>query len=170
MKAGTIQVSNYRSKDGYNCPVVEVERSVLSALTQLISSELGFGGSLTQISRTQLTTRVNILNCVDTTVFQGAEWDMMPLVHFSLLTSGLVKEAFSDEGVIDALVEQCKGNAFLLTQATPVFVGKAAMKAALLKLLELPAIAKESSLEDLVVGYHLLFEGCKREQVQQLFL
>ncbi len=59
----------------------------LKALDHLVKAELAFGGQVTGVSSTHLRVVTKILNCVDTTVFEGPEEEMRPileLVYFYL--------------------------------------------------------------------------------------
>jgi hypothetical protein len=55
-------------------------RSVGAACSNLLEFELGFGGTVGFLSMTRVTTRTRIFDKIDTTIFEGSEEDMRPLL------------------------------------------------------------------------------------------
>lgn len=79
-----IRITNERW-NGAQCPSTNDERPVDRALISLVKYELGYGGVITQLTKTKIVVNTRILNCSDIVTFEGSENDMRPLVEAASL-------------------------------------------------------------------------------------
>lgn len=128
-----IQVTNERNGQLLCKPT----RTVKEALQQLIVSELGFGGRITQMEEDKICVDTYILNCRDVTTFEGSQEDMSLLFEAgvtSIQISQCKNPALFDQQV-DKVMEITKGNPLLIKLASPMIFGASNIKLLLVNML-----------------------------------
>lgn len=119
-----IKVTNIRKKPGegpYN-PIVH-EKTVSRALMHFALYELGFGGVVTDVNDTKITTVTHVMGCEDTTIFEGSPKDIR---YFAELAYIYLKVAQSENQskVIDNLMKFTGGNPGILTMGADLLMGQ----------------------------------------------
>lgn len=89
--------------DEYHYP--ERSETRLAALNKLVEFELGYGGSVVDLTKTKVVVQTRVLNCVDITTFEGSEDDMRPLVEVAGYYM-MVSQGEANEQIISAVVEK----------------------------------------------------------------
>lgn len=118
-----------RRNNGKECTPIVDERSVLDSTNLLVRYELGFGGQVIEFSETRIVTRTTVLNCIDTTIFEGTREEMRPLCeaayyfsladqHRSAIVEGMVQAA-------ERMLGEKSGVPLYLSLATPILTGNA---------------------------------------------
>lgn len=75
------------------------ERPLDKAFEYFAMYELGFGGRVTDFSETSVTTVTRVMNCVDTTRFEGTAQELQPFLQLAAVHTCLL----TDDKVLDAL-------------------------------------------------------------------
>ena len=103
-----------RNNSGHQCPTDTCEVSVKSALESLVVYEIGYGGQITDITKTKVAVRTLVMDCVDTAEFTGTEEEMKLLVEAAALSLGTspmaasVPEAYR-QAALDEVMKVTKG-------------------------------------------------------------
>lgn len=163
-----IRISSYRKKPGMDqiCfgswDVTEAR-----ALEGMIIRELGFGGSVTELTATRLVVETRIFQDLDTVVFEGSEEEMAFLVRVAAYHDLVTSDPDSRDVLVEKtadflgdLPDGCRGNAFFITHLAPLFMGAATTSAALLMAagiteVELLNRLKRIILKDLVAAVNI---------------
>lgn len=110
--------------------------TVEQCLLLLVKFEIGYGGRITELEKTKISVRTSVMNCVDTTTFQGDEEDMAPLYMAAamdaLITNCKMEQnngnPFSDKDV-SRLMDITGGNPLLLKMGAGMILGGGQTKA-----------------------------------------
>lgn len=123
---GHIIVTSTRDIDGQHHDLGTYVKNVGQALESLVIYELGYGGRITELSATRAVVKTTVMNCLDTTIFEGSEEDMAPLVHVSALAAkhhGFQDERSKQEA-LDAVMAFTKGNPLLIKLGGDLIIGQ----------------------------------------------
>ena len=109
---------------------------ISKALNSLVEFELGYGGNIVELTESRVVVQTRVMNCVDTTVFEGSAEDMRPLAevagYYLMVSSGEANEKVISS-VVDALGSHGSGkglNTLLFTNLAPLMVGAKRVKMA----------------------------------------
>lgn len=135
-----ISYTSHRDKqDGYNYPSVENQRSVEDALETFLLYEVGFGGRVTDVSETRVEIVTSVMNCLDTTVFEGTAEAMLPLVQVAVVAVKVQAETRTpSDHVMDRIMEITKGNPLLIKLSSGMLIGEDHLRRIMLYGLGLP--------------------------------
>jgi hypothetical protein len=147
--------------------------SPYAAAGHLLEFELGFGGAIKEITTTRLVTVTRIFNCLDTTVFEGSEEDMLPLLAVAYAWVGL-----DHEGAVDTAIEILQASvglrAFYVTNALPLMVGQTKLQMIANAMApfqppdDLRPELRKLPIEDLFAIYELLEKGANYDDLRPL--
>lgn len=133
-----ITVTNYRN-NGMECPPVMYECTSTKALESMVIYELGFGGYVTDISRTRVVVNTEILRCKDRTVFEGPAEEMDFLVNVAAHHAATMGEKESRSVLVEnagkflgALPDNIGGVPLYISMMAPFLMGNPSAKVALL--------------------------------------
>lgn len=81
-----IKITNMRVRGNEPAfdPLID-ERGLERSFRYLVEAELGWGGKVTELTETRIVTVTYVLDCVDTTIFEGCAEEMLPLVKVAAL-------------------------------------------------------------------------------------
>jgi len=77
----SVTVQYFRSNGGPEELMVSREEPPFDAVLQMVVYELGYGGTPSITSPTEIQVRTNVLNCRDRSVFRGTPSDLRPLME-----------------------------------------------------------------------------------------
>ena len=119
-----IKVTNIRKKPGEGpyAPVSH-EKTVSRALMSFALYELGFGGTVTDVNETKITTVTHVMGCEDTTIFEGSPEDIrhfaeLAYVHLKVIEQEDQSQMFAE------LLRFSGGNPRVLTMGAELLVGQ----------------------------------------------
>lgn len=164
-----IRMTMYRDRGSEHFDQGSYEVTPERALRSLVTGELAFGGNITEATGTRLVVVTRVLVCVDTTIFEGTAEEMHQLnqvVYYYLQACGRQDDVLLDSVLLAAerLLGQQAGNAFLLTTAAPMLMGRqrlalAALLAAGVTDEQDIAAGMRLSLDDLLAALELVQEN-----------
>jgi len=85
-----MNVTYHRRKPGEECPPVTREVSPSQALISLVKFELGFGGHVTELTSTRVSTQTQVMACTDLTTWEGTEAEMKRVYEVALNHAALM--------------------------------------------------------------------------------
>lgn len=162
-----IQVTMSRDKDGQHYDQGSREMSPLDALRILTTSELAFGGNITEASGTQITIITRVMGCVDTSIFAGSQEEMRPLNEAAYYyLRACERETTVMDGVLAELARMpngAGGNPLILSLAAPMVMGRNRLALAAMLALGISAEGDIAAgmlmgLEDLFAAFQLMQE------------
>jgi hypothetical protein len=128
-----ITINNLRTRGNEPpfAPIVN-ETSIQKALENLLIYELGYGGIVTDITPTSVTTVSHVMGCVDTTIFTGSEEEMQLLtIAASIAVNRDLVEAVygkNESGMADAISDYIlrvtEGKPLLIEMGSGMLIGK----------------------------------------------
>jgi hypothetical protein len=130
--------------------------------------EIGYGGRPIEVTPTRISIRTLVMSCVDTTIFEGSEEEMIPLLsalgaYFSAV------DTTSQEEMVERIIELTGGNALLVTMGSGLIMGREILRRIFLMALGIQA-ERLSGITDeqLVPVAELIREGHSVDEVQGL--
>lgn len=137
IKANHIRITFERTNGTYKCPASVDERSIENAVESLLIYEIGYGGSVIDITPTKVVVRTYVMACVDVTQYEGAEKDMEPLVAIAIAAARLQKEPLSDS-VIDQVMQFTGGKPLIVMLGAGLITGMSRVRQIMLEAAGVP--------------------------------
>lgn len=153
------------------------KRSEQDALSVLLNSELGFGGTVIEFTDERIVTKTRVMGCVDVSAFTGTVEEMKNLVLVTAIGATLRESLLSGDNIdkLAARINQfAQGSPFLLEHGSGIMMGAGLVRAVCLAIIcdkDLEAITrlKLLSKDDLFALLCLkLFEGSSKEELLDL--
>ncbi|MDF1496610.1 MAG: hypothetical protein P1P90_00940 [Patescibacteria group bacterium] len=175
-----IRVTQTRDRDNehFDQPTLEIGDPLVAAL-RLAQMELAYGARVTEASETRIVVKTRVFACVDTSVFEGTEEEMEPLVE--LVYFYLKAETEHGKEILDHAVSTAMSlpggvgrKPFYLSMLTPLLLGGNKLKVALmlacgLRDEEQLKAGLQARLEDLVAAVQLQRDGlCSFQEALEL--
>jgi hypothetical protein len=163
-----IAIQMSRKKDGQNYDQGINEYSLNKAVKILFENELGFGGTVTEITKVSITVVTRVMGCVDTTIITGLKEEMLPLiqgVRFFLKASDDFKEEIFSQAFNDLKGDQDGVTPLLMQIGFGIIHGANRLKAAVMYACgitdkETILIGLKAKLKDIFAAIELQQEGC----------
>lgn len=153
------------------------KRSEQEALSVLLNSELGFGGTVIELTDECIVTQTRVMGCVDVSKFTGTVEEMKNLVMVTVIAATLRESLLSDDNIgklSERINRFAQGSPFLLEHGSGILMGGGLVKAVCLAIicdkdLETVERFKRLSKDDLFALLCLkLFEGSSKEELLDL--
>lgn len=155
-----IKITMRRDKDGQDYDQGERNITVSKAFENLFEYEIGYGGNVIELSKTKIVVKTGVMACVDTTVVEGSEEEMKPLVR--AISVFLIVAEKTDEKNLEEAWERINIDGFavpfMVAIATPIFIGESRLKKSLIVLSgvnnedEVKVAAKQNSRDLLAIA------------------
>lgn len=100
-----------------------------AALRSLVVYELGYGGIVIDVSPTHLIVRTQVLGSIDTTMFNGTEEEMRPLLEASAI---VMEQVCNDQLSYDRIMRITGGSPLLIHLGADQLIGQARLQMAIL--------------------------------------
>lgn len=154
------------------CLMNEREATAHKAFSALVEAELGWGGRIAKLSKTEVVVNTSVLNCQDRSTFTGTCEEMEPLYKVAALYTGirhLYRKDLVESGA-QVAVDILHGNPLIISALSGPLMGLPAAKLAIfayLQLSEAEMISLERvRLEDLCAAVELsMTEGVSVQEV-----
>ncbi len=109
----------------------------LEAVVHLAKAELGWGGQIVDVDENHIKVQTRVLNCLDTSIFEGSAEEMKPLFEFAYFymeTREKYSNLIVDETVdyIQCLPNEIGGVPLFLSILTPFLIGGNRLKVAVM--------------------------------------
>lgn len=125
-----IEMIQQRIHSGEQMPEDVRQVGEYAALVRLLCFELGYGGIITEVTRSKVIVVTRIMNCVDTTIFTGPESEMRRVFEIASLWV-LVKHDIGDR-ICQGMAQECcekwpesvRGKALFVRNLGPILIGQ----------------------------------------------
>lgn len=157
-----------RQKSGEHYEYGTHEYDLSKAAKILFENELGFGGNVTEITKTSITVITHFFGCVDTTIITSSREEMVPLIegtYLFLKSSEDYKEETFKQGFEDMCGDQNGVTPLLMEIGFEIIRGANRLKAAIMYTLgitdkETISLGLTFNLEDILIAVEMQKEGC----------
>lgn len=132
----TVTANRTRGSEKPFAPII-CKKDVDAALYSLAKCELGFGGSVTDVTETKIVCVTRVLDCVDTTSFEGDKESMYLLVEMCLVYMELrsTTERVYPDHLVDRVMKITRGVPLLVKMGAGMIVGEHLVRLALIALI-----------------------------------
>jgi len=160
-----ITIENRRFNGENHEPLTHL-KSVSDAFDHFAVYELGFGGSIRELTETKVVVVTRVLHCTDTTTFSGTKEEMVSLVtlasHFAKI-QGRQGDLIINTVATDLSQNPAGHKTLIVTTLAPMLVGRYTLRLAILSVFGVTdaksvELSKKLPLKDLVAAAQLAGE------------